>query len=308
MNQFSCVFDLASSLGFEGAVATLTQIEGQDPLFQRQLFQVIYVAPDLSLDDYLVLQRLVSPGGMIERFVADGGVAVIHAGGRFNDQNNIAPGGVGYSRVASHDAEEIEAPDHPYFTGEGFGGVRLSETDFEAWNRTDEGILTNLPTEAIVLLRNSDGPSMAEYVYGNGRVIVSTLAFCWEGRPRSSGPATTNLLRYAPFFLGSALTPAPTATTTGTPTPTFTRPATRTPTPTRTRTPTRTPSSTPTALYLVGDVDNNGMVDEDDLLSLLAVLFHEIPEVPEADVNRDGRVSAADITAFLELLDALTPR
>lgn len=302
MNQFSCVFDLASSLGFEGAVNALTQIETLDPLFQRQLFQVIYVAPDLGLDDYVVLQRLVAPGGMIERFVADGGVAVIHAGGRFNDQSSVAPGGVGFARVASHDAETIVTREHPYFTGEGFGGVPLSETNFDAWGNTDEGVLTNLPANATILLRNSDGPSMAEYVYGNGRVIVSTLAFCWDGRPRSTGAATINLLRYAPFFQESALTPAPTVTATGTPTPTFTRPATRTPTPTRTRTPTRTPTLTPTAPYLVGDTDGNGIVDEDDLVSLLAILFGEIPEVPEADVNRDGRVTAADVTKLLELL------
>lgn len=293
----------------EGAsTQPLTQIETQDPLFQRQRFQVIYVGPDLGLDDYLVLQRLAAPGGVIERFVADGGVAVIHAGGRFNDQSNIAPGGVGFARVGSHNTETIETPTHPYFTGEGFGGVPLTQDDFANWENTDEGVLTNLPSDATVLLRNNDGPSMAEYVYGNGRVIVSTLAFCWDGRPRSTGAATTNLLRYAPFFLGSALTPAPTVTPTGSPTPTFTRPATRTPTPTRTRTPTRTPSLTPTASYLVGDADKNGIVDEDDLLSLLAMLFQEIPEVPEADVNRDGRLTAADISALLELLDAVGRR
>jgi hypothetical protein len=54
----------------------------------------------------------------------------------------------------------------------------------------------------------------------------------------------------------------------------------------------------------VGDADNNGIVDEDDLFSLLAMLFGEIPEVIEADVNRDGRVTAADVPALLILLDA----
>lgn len=303
-NQTDCIFELATSLGFQTAAQQLTGLEIDDPLLDRQLFQVIYVPPDLGLDDYIVLQRLVAPGGVIERFVADGGVAVIHVGGRFGDQQNVAPGGVGFARVRAHDEEFIVEASHPYFIGEGFGGVALSEQDFANWGSTDEGVLTNLPADATVLLRNSDGPSMAEYRYGEGRVIVSTLAFCWEGRPRSKGAPTTNLLRYAPFFLGSAATPAPTVTPTGTPTPTFTRALTPTRTPTRTRTATRTPTVTPTASYLVGDADNNGIVDEDDLFSLLAMLFGEIPEVIEADVNRDGRVTAADVPALLILLDA----
>lgn len=301
-NQSDCIFDFATALGFQTAVRPLTSLENEDPLVAREIFQTVYVAPGLSLDDFFVLQRLVAPGGFLERFVADGGVAVIHAGSPLGDQANVAPGGVAFARTAAHDAARIVSPDHPYFTGAGFGGVALGPSDFEGWGPTDEGILSALPSEATVLLENNDGPSLAEYVYGSGRVIVSTLNFCWSGRPATQGPATANLLRYAPFFAGSANTPAPTVTTTPTPSITPTRSHSPTPSATRTRTPTRTPSFTPTASFVVGDVDGNRRVDSDDLELLLAVLFEEIPLVPEADVNRDGRVSAADVTALIQLL------
>jgi hypothetical protein len=291
-------------LGFQTGLRPLSNLESEDPLALRQFFQTVYVAPGLSLDDYLVLQRLVAPGGFIERFVADGGVAVLHVGGRLGDQSNVAPGGVGFAQVRAHDQERIVAADHPYLTGSGFGGVPLTAADFAGWNPTDEGILTNLPAEANVLLENDDGPSLIEYPYGQGRVIASTINYCIAGLPATQGPATANLLRYAPFFQGAAQTPAPTVTTTRTPTVTPTRSHSPTASVTRTRTPTRTPSLTPTASFPVGDVDGNGLVDAFDLELLLAVLFEEIPPTDRSDVNGDGRVSAADVSALLELFGA----
>lgn len=303
-NQSDCIFDFATALGFQTALRPLSSLENEDPLFARQFFQTVYVAPGLSFDDVIVLQRLVASGGFIERFVADGGVAVIHAGSPLGDQPNIAPGGVGFTRTATHDSERLISPEHPYFEGTSFGGVPLAASDFEAWGPTDEGILSGIPETATILLENEDGPSLIEYIYGSGRVIVSTLNFCWIGRSATQGPATINLLRYAPFFIGSANTPAPTVTTTPTPSLTPTRSHSPTPSATRTRTATRTPSLTPTVAFVVGDVDGNGTVDSDDLELLLAILFDEVPPVPAGDVNRDGRVTAADLTALIELLGA----
>jgi hypothetical protein len=275
-NQSDCAFDLATELRFQNAARSLSNLTQEDAVLARELYQVVYVAPALSAADYLALQQLVAPGGFIEQFVSLGGVAVIHAAGIFGDQTAIAPGGVNFRRNARHNTEMIQLPEHPYFTGLGYAGTPLDSSDFDNWSPgTDEGILENLPPGASILLENADGPSLAEYGYGDGRVIVSSLSYCWIGRPNSDGVATRNLLRYSSFFQGAANTPAPTFTQTGTPTVTPTRTQTFTPSPTRTRTPTRTPSVTPTAGYLVGDANLDGVVDSVDLEARLRRMRHD---------------------------------
>jgi hypothetical protein len=273
----------------------------EDPVAARSKYQVVYVAPGLGLDDYTSLQRMVALGGFIEQFVSLGGVAVINIGGTFGTQDSVAPDGVGLSGVASHDDEIIVAPDHPYFTGMGFGGESLVKDNFHSWQPTDVGVLTNLPDGATILLDNGDGPSLAEYRHNDGRVIVSTLSFCWDGKPNSSQAAARNLLRYSRFYMGAAFTPAPTVTST--PTPTLTPTPTITPTPrsTATATPTPPPTFTPTSSLLLGDVNGDGVVDALDLDALIAVIF-EGDGPPEADVNTDGMVTGADIPALLARL------
>ncbi len=277
----------------------------QDPVKLRQLYQAIYVAPDLGADDYTQLQQMVAPGGLIEQFVSLGGVAVLNVAGSLGDQLNIAPGGVGFSSVAQHVSEQILKPSHPYITGVTFGGAALDTGDFANWQPTDYGTLTNLPGNAAVLLANNDGPSLAEYQYGDGRIIVSTLAYCWQDKPATQGDAARNLLQYSRFYTGSALTPGPTVTQTGTATPTRTRTVTRTPTATMpvspTPTPTPTPTPNPTPATPPGDLNGDGSVDSNDLPLLIEALFMDDPP-PEADVNADGQVTAADIAALLTLL------
>ncbi|MFI5364505.1 MAG: dockerin type I domain-containing protein, partial [Candidatus Binatia bacterium] len=156
------------------------------------------------------------------------------------------------------------------------------------------GTLTNLPNNATVVLANSDGPSWAEYPYGSGRVIVTTLTYCTSGEPDSQAAAALNLLSYSTFFSGSAMTPAPTVTQTGTPTPTRTRAPTRTVT--------ATPPPSPTPPILRGDANGDGVVDFNDLEALIEAIFGESTPLPGADVNADGEVTPADIPALLGLL------
>jgi hypothetical protein len=302
-----CAFNLAGNvpLFFSYGSYPFNLLAQQDPANLRDLYQVIYVAPDMAADDYAFLQQMVGSGGLIEQFVSLGGVAVINVAGSLGDQDNVAPGGVGFSSAAQHVSEQVLTPLHPYITGAGYGGEALTATDFDNWQPTDYGTLTNLPANASVLLANNDGASLAEYQYGEGRVIVSTLAYCWDGKPASQGAAARNLLRYSRFYTGSAQTPGPTVTQTGTATPTRTQTPTRTPTATvprsPTMTPTPTPSPTPTSEFLPGDVNGDGSIDENDLSSLIDALFMDAPP-PEADVNGDGEVTAADIAALLALL------
>lgn len=272
----------------------------------RNLYQVVYVAPDLVDADYTRLRQMVASGGLIEQFVSLGGVAVLNVAGSVGDQVNIAPGGVGFSAAAQHQSEQIMAPQHPYVTGAGYGGELLSTADFAGWQPTDYGTLTNLPGNATILLANDGDPTTAEYQYGAGRVIVSSLSYCWDGKPLTQGAAARNLLRYSRFYVGSAQTPGPTVTATGTATATRTRTPSRTPTATmpRSATPTATPtpSPSPTPEILRGDVNLDGVVDSNDLPSLIEALFLDEPP-PEADVNADGVVTSADLSALLALFE-----
>jgi hypothetical protein len=298
-NQSACAFTLASNLLLSSGTEFFSDLERKDPAVLRLTYKVIYVAPGLGEADYVSLKQLVASGGAIEQFVSLGGVAVINVAGLLGDQTDIAPGGVGFSSLAQHDTQQIQLTAHPYITGAGYAGEALVNGDFVNWLPTDYGTLTNLPPGATVVLTNRDGPTWAEYRYGDGRVIVTTLTYCWEDHPLSQGAAARNLLRYSQFYTGSALTPGPTVTPTPTATPTRTRTATRTgtitPTPTRTRTPTPTPD------VLRGDANLDGTVNADDLLSLIEALFADEPPV-EADVNADGGVTGADLAALLTLL------
>ncbi|MFI5395928.1 MAG: hypothetical protein ACHQ9S_10385 [Candidatus Binatia bacterium] len=269
----------------------------------RNLYQVLYIAPGLSAADYAYLQQMVAPGGLIEQFVSLGGVAVINVAGTLGDQTNIAPGpsGVGFSSASQHEGEDILAPDHAYIHGLEFGGQMLGVDDFSNWGPTDLGTLTNLPSDATVVLANGNLPTWAEYQYGSGRVIVTTLTYCWDQKPNSQLAAARNLLGYSRFFSGSAMTPAPTVTATGSPTPTRTRKPSVTPTATlrqATPTPTPTPSvtSTPSVTPTLTPLPTPSVV----LADVIGTIFEEI-DVSGADVNGDGAVTAADVPALIKL-------
>ena len=294
--QFACVSNLSSSLALTYGTKTFQSLALSDPVELRKWYKVVYIPPGLSAANYTWLQQLVGPGGFIEQFVWLGGVAVINAAGLpGSDQVDIAPGGVRFSSVGPHDDEEINVPDHWYIDGIPYGGEVLGPDDFSGWGPTDLGVLTNLPDDATIVLGNIESPRWAEYQYGAGRVIVTTLAYCWDTEPKSRLAAARNLLRYSRFYSGFAMTPAPTVTATGSPTRTPSRKPTYTPTPTftpinRTQTP-----ATPTATPTVTPTPPPALVD------VIGTIFQEI-DSGDADLNGDGEVTAADVTALIELL------
>jgi hypothetical protein len=292
-NQWECAFNLALNLLLSGSTRPFSILAGSNPAQERELYQVVYVAPDMSATDYDQLRSMVGPGGFIDEFVRSGGVAVINLAGTLGEQLDVAPGGVGFSGPQTHDSEMILAPAHPYFTGLGFGGEMLDAANFNDWQPTDLGTLTGLPEDALILLANANGPALAEYRHGDGRVIVSSLRFCWSNEMLPAF-AARNLLRYSRFFSNSALTPAPTVTPTATFTITPTRTASASPTPSRTR--------SPTPFILRGDANGDERVDAADVPALAAAIFEAESALPGADVNGDGAVTVADLTALVQLL------
>jgi hypothetical protein len=298
-NQWQCVFNLSTNMGFSNGSNTFQNVANSNPVVLRNFYQVIYIAPGIGAADYGYLQQMVAPGGLIEQFVWLGGVAVINVAGLVGDEPYIAPSvdpfnPVSFSQQTQHDSENILATGHPYITGQGFGGSTLGAGDFASWGPTDLGTITNLPADATKVLSNTDGISWAEYQYGAGRVIVTTLTYCWDGKPNSQLAAAKNLLLYSRFFLGSAFTPAPTVTPSGSPTPTTSPPPSRTPTPTYTPSPTRTPTATvplPTATATPAVA----------LIDVIAAIFGDSSPLL-ADVNGDEDVTVADVSALVQLL------
>jgi hypothetical protein len=313
-NEVDCTQRVASDPGLDLTVSvqSLTNLAGLDGEAQHTLFKTIYIPPGLTADDVTTLRAMVAPGGFIDEFASAGGAAVIHLAGPglVSPDPNLAPGGVGFRSNSFHNSEDILAPAHPYITGMGFGGIALTGAEFAGWGPTDEGFLINLPPGATTILANVDGPSLVEYPFGEGKVLVSTLPFCTDGMPATQGDALENLLRYSPFFEGLARTPGftVTATPTATPTPTGptltpsvtrTRPptATRTPTPspgtteTGTPTPATTATDTPTVLpsECVADCNTDAVVTVDELVLTVAVSMGDRPlddcRAADRDVN-----------------------
>ncbi len=311
-NEWECSNDAALDLLFASRVITLESLafDLEDPADVLSDFSVVYVAPNLSLDDYGFLRDISQSDGFLNEFVALGGVAVINISGESTLQSGLVPGGAGYDGSATHDRETITLNSHPFSSGIGYGGERLSSADFDLWETTDGGSLIDLPSGATIVLRNDAGPSWAEYTHGSGRIIVTTINFCSPGSAPSQGQPLRNLLRYAPFFNGLAQTPGLTATPTNTPTATETGLATATPTQTAT-VPTATPTDTPTATDTAtpttacpSDCNGNGILTISELVRAVNIALNQLPvSVCEAaDVNGNGVVAINELIASVRAL------
>jgi len=306
-NQWDCTTGVATSLMLSSFNPQLQDL--RDPVRDQQIFQAVYVAPGLSQSDYDMMRQLSASGGYIERFASLGGVVVINAANATvpaEQQDAIAPDGVGFLPGLGRNAEQILQGTHPYITGNGYGGETLTALNFLTWSTTDNGVLLNVPANATTVLQSSAGPTWIEYPHGAGRVIVTTLAYCWPGRTNSDGAALRNLLRYGRFFSGTAETPAPTVTPTFSPSPTASFTPSVTATATRTGTATATPTQTPTGptatpTPIDGDLNGDGTVDQLDVRILIEEIFKPIPN-PLADINADGSVTSADLPTLLSLL------
>jgi hypothetical protein len=316
-NEWECANETADNLGFTSRRISFESLAlgNEDPVQLQGDFSVLYVAPGLSQSDYEFLRALSQPSGFLERFVALGGVAVIHFSGDGVFEEFLAPfsgggTGIGYRGTASHDRERITLTTHPFASGVGYGGERLNAADFDDWNNTDDGFISgleSLPEAPAIVLRNDIGPTWAEYEYGAGRVIVTTINFCIPGSPPTMGRPLENLIRYAPFFNGLAQTPGLTATPTATPTATETGRATATPTvtpsPPVSATPTPTASSTPTttattpSTSCAADCDGSGVVSINELIRAVNIALgtQDVSACPAADRNGNGSVAINEL-------------
>jgi hypothetical protein len=136
-------------------------------------------------------------------FVRLGGVAILHISGNCGDQDNISLPGIQY-RTSYNNQEYIVDAEHPYISGNGYGGEKLVEKDFSGWNFTDHGYLSNVPSFSTVILENLDGPSFIEFNLGKGVVLLTTITFgCCTPKSFDPGAPLTNLLKYSQYVAAS---------------------------------------------------------------------------------------------------------
>jgi len=152
-------------------------------------YRVVYLEPNWSSYGNLNQDDLAA-------YVQAGGVAVMNIVGYLGSTDDIDPAGTDLYRTRTHDAETILLPDHPYITGQSYGGSVLKTSDFNNWYNTDFGWLIGYPSASQVVLQNTDGASWIQYPYGSGQVIVTTLTYGW-GSGGGRGAPLENLVEYA---------------------------------------------------------------------------------------------------------------
>lgn len=150
-----------------------------------------------GMSDYGALTQAMPT---LTQFVNEGGYLWLNLAGSACAPNS-APGGAGFVQWGCgstyHNSETIATPDHPYFKGTFDPKAKpLTAANFLNWDSTDSGHINTLPGNATTLLSNTRGPSLTEYAYGQGWVVVSTLAYGW-GTGGARGPAMDNMLLYA---------------------------------------------------------------------------------------------------------------
>ncbi|RJP37716.1 MAG: hypothetical protein C4547_05320 [Phycisphaerales bacterium] len=188
-NQSTINNPRAQSFGYDVTARSITDIVASQDLAG---FDFVWINPNVSAGDAAQLRAGSAEGGSLDLYAKGGGVLVINIAGNAGDQADIAPGGTDYIRRITHQAEQFTTPDHPYLTGEGYNGAALTVEEFNNWNSTDHGWLEGLP-DAVTVLSNPDGPSWAQYDWGSGTVIVTTLTYGWGGGGGRLNPLDNHL-------------------------------------------------------------------------------------------------------------------
>jgi hypothetical protein len=144
--------------------------------------------------------NLLSQTSILHDFVQSGGYLWLNiAGGTC--VSDFAPGGVDFAQYTCggtyNQSETVANSSHPYIQGSFHpNATQLTEGDFSNWNVTDLGHLVGLPGNAAVITQNPQGATLAEYSYGQGWVVLSTLTYGW-GDAGAKGAPLNNMLYYA---------------------------------------------------------------------------------------------------------------
>jgi hypothetical protein len=137
---------------------------------------------------------------LLRDYIQGGGYAWINVAGP-NCSTDFAPGGVDYLHYSCggsvNQSESIVNPTQSFIQGNFDPQAKaLDASDFLNWNATDLGHLSQLPVGTSIFTQNAQGPTLAQYSFGAGSVVVSTLTFGW-GENGAHGDALDNMLLFA---------------------------------------------------------------------------------------------------------------
>ncbi len=144
--------------------------------------------------------NLLNQANILRDFVQAGGYLWINVAGS-GCASDFGPGGVDFLQYSCggsfNQSETIVNPAHPYLTGTFDSKAKaLSAADLSNWNVVDLGHLSGLPVNATSITQNPQGATLAEYSYGQGWVVLSTLTYGW-GDGGAKGAPLDNMLLYA---------------------------------------------------------------------------------------------------------------
>jgi len=144
--------------------------------------------------------HLLHQSAILHDFVQAGGYLWLNVAGT-DCASDFAPGGTDFKQYTCggtfNEAETIVDTSHPYIQGSFHNQAnQLTPADFVNWNVTDLGHLAGMPAGVTSITQNAQGATLAEYAYGQGWVIVSTLTFGWGVAGAKAGPMD-NMLLYA---------------------------------------------------------------------------------------------------------------
>lgn len=159
--------------------------------------------------------NLLHQAPVLRDFVHAGGYLWINAAGG-GCADDFAPGGVDFLQYSCggsyNQSEALVNPAHAYLQGTFDPKAKpLTAADFMNWNVTDLGHLSGLPSNVTIITQNPNGATLAEYAYGQGWVVVSTLTYGW-GDGGAKGAPMDNMLLYAASQMRSAAAPVEAAT------------------------------------------------------------------------------------------------
>jgi len=170
---FTSHVDLLTSLGYAPTVADWSQVGTGAGQVHMADFHFIYIAssqPQSFYDAYAVRSSELAA------WVAGGGRLMFSVCSQSYNTVAALPGGV-LTHQTLQENNYVVTASHPIVTGELSDGIALTDADLVG-TYCSHVDLSTLPAGAIVILRDSVGPTLVEYTYGTGTVVASGLT--WE--------------------------------------------------------------------------------------------------------------------------------
>ena len=185
--QHDIITQKMDELGWEvgwGAKAPEVIRDGAESLIGN--WDVVWVP---ATTNYPAIRRLAEEGGPLKGFVESGGTVVVMGVKPLSFLLDIDPGGTDTDLFQGEGTVTITDPTHPMVTGEGIGGVPLTEEHFDPHSTGGNGYFLNVSSSSGAVVENASGPVVMDYLHGSGRIWIAAT-------DRENPSCADNLLLY----------------------------------------------------------------------------------------------------------------